>query len=287
MRTLTKQFGCDALHAFERVGNSTWLLENFFLHVVAIGAQVGSTAVGVHGFHFPRHVLMLSILHGVVAQLDVDHITFFQIHNLIGDPGQGHGVAGQKSFALAHTQDERRSCASAHHPMRFVFVKHGYGIRAVQLQHRGLDGFEHVALVKAVHQMGNHLGVGLAAEHIALGLQSSTQRVVVFDDAVVHQGHAARLAGVTFAVAEVRMRVVHRRCTVRGPAGVGDASAAFDVVYLHLVHQLGHPRCAAGALQTALAAVQAGGMHCHAARVIASVLQALQTLNQDGDDVAA
>ena len=248
MCTLPKQFGRDALHAFKRVGNRPRLLENFFLHVVAVGAQLGGTAVGMHGFHLAADRLVLAVLHRVLAQLDVHHIAFFQIHNLIGDPGQGHGVAGQKGFALAHTQDERRSCASAHHPMRFVFVKHGYGIRAVQLQHRGLDGFEHVALVKAVHQMGNHLGVGLAAEHIALGLQSSTQRVVVFDDAVVHQGHPAWLAGVTRAVAEMRMRVVHCRRAVRGPAGVGNTGAALNMVSLHLLHQLGHPRCAAGAL---------------------------------------
>jgi hypothetical protein len=32
------------------------------------------------------------------------------------------------------------------------------------------------------------------------------------------------------AVAEVRVRVVHRRRAVRGPARVGDAGAAFDLV---------------------------------------------------------
>ena len=118
-------------------------------------------------------------------------------------------------------------------------------------------------------------------------MQRSTQRVVVFDDAVVHQGHPAWLAGVTRAVAEMRMRVVHCRRAVRGPAGVGNTGAALNMVGLHLLHQLGHPRCAAGALQTACSAIQAGGMHRHTARVVAPVLQALQTLHKNGDDVAA
>ena len=287
MRTLAKQFGCDALHAFERVGNGSRLLENFFLHEVAVGAQLGGTAVRLHGFHLAADGLVLAVLHRVGAQLNIHHIAFFQIHNLIGDPGQGHGIAGQKGFALTHTQDERRARASTHHPVRFVFVKHRQRIRAMQLQHRGLEGLEHVALVEAVHQMGNHLGVGLAAEHIALGLQRGAQLVVVFNDAVVHQGHAAWLAGVTFAMAEMRVRVVHRWCAMRGPAGVGDAGAAFHMVGLDLCHQLGDACCAAGALQTAQATVQTGGMHRHTARVVAPVLQALQTLHKNGDDVAA
>ena len=284
---VAKQFGRDALHAFKRVGNRPWLLENFFLHVVAVGAQVGGTAVGVHGFHLAADGLVLAVLHRVDAQLNVHHIAFFQIHNFVGDPGQGHGIAGQKGFALTHTQDERRARASTHHPVRFVFVKHRQRIRAMQLQHRGLEGLEHVALVEAVHQMGNHLGVGLAAEHIALGLQRGAQLVVVFNDAVVHQGHAAWLAGVTFAMAEMRVRVVHRRCAMRGPAGVGDPGATFHMIGLDLCHQLRHPRRAAGALQTACSAIQAGGMHRHTARVVAPVLQALQTLHKNGDDVAA
>jgi hypothetical protein len=53
-----------------------------------------------------------------------------------------------------------------------------------------------------------------------------------------------------------------------------------------LVHQLGHTRSAAGALQAARAAAQAGRVHGHAAGVIAPVFEPLQALNEDGNDVA-
>jgi hypothetical protein len=46
-----------------------------------------------------------------------------------------------------------------------------------------------------VNQVGNDFGVGLAQEHIALGLQFTAQFFVVLDDAVVNQGNAAWLGG--------------------------------------------------------------------------------------------
>jgi hypothetical protein len=81
------------------------------------------------------------------------------------------------------------------------------------------------------------------------------------------------------AVAEVRVRVVHGRRAVRGPARVGDAGAAGDAVGGDLLHQFGDAVGAAGALQ-------AVGIDGDAAGVIAAVFQALQALDQDGNDVA-
>ena len=94
--------------------------------------------------------------------------------------------------------------------------------------------------------MGQHLGVGLAGELVALALEHGAQLVVVFDDAVVHHGHAAgtlRVRGVGVlprAMAEVRVGVVHGRRAVGGPAGVGDAGRAFQLLLAHLRHQFGH-----------------------------------------------
>ena len=95
----------------------------------------------------------------------------------------------------------------------------------------GLDGLEQVAVVQAVDQVGDDLGVGLAVKHIALGLQGSAQFVVVFNDAVVHQRNAARAADCISAraVAEVGVGVVHGRCAMGGPAGVGNAGGALQL----------------------------------------------------------
>ena len=84
------------------------------------------------------------------------------------------------------------------------------------------------------------------------------------------------------------MRVVHRGGAVRRPTGMGDAGEPHQAArrMVDLRGQLGHALRAASALQTGgLLQLRLRAMHCHAARVIATVLQALQTLDQDGHHV--
>ena len=66
-------------------------------------------------------------------------------------------------------------------------------------------------------QMGDHLGVGLAAEFRALLLQLLAQLAEILDDAVVHDREP---------VGGVRMGVVLGRLAVGRPAGVADADGA-------------------------------------------------------------
>jgi hypothetical protein len=122
-----------------------------------------------------------------------------------------------------------------------------------------------------VHQVGDDLGVGLALEDVALGLQLGAQLFVVLDDAVVHQGD--------LVAREVRVGVGHGRRAVGGPAGVGNADQALHVILVDLLAQLGHAGGGAGAAQRA--ALDDG----HAAGVIAPVFQALQALDQDGNHI--
>ncbi|MNL57627.1 hypothetical protein D3C87_1812030 [compost metagenome] len=68
-----------------------------------------------------------------------------------------------------------------------------------------------------MHQVSNHLGIGLGAEVIAPFDQQFTQRFVVFDDAVMHHGNVIR---------NMRVRIRFGRFTVRCPAGVSNTGAA-------------------------------------------------------------
>ena len=103
---------------------------------------------------------------------------------------------------------------------------------------------------------------------------------MVFNDAVVHQGNApGTVDGVDArAVAEVWVRVVHGGCAVGGPAGMGNAGAPLKVCGVDLFHQLRNPCGAARALQ-------AMGVHRHAAGVITPVFEPGQALYQHGNDV--
>ncbi len=242
-----EQFGHDALHTFERVGNGARLLEDFLLHVMAVRAELGRATVCQHGLD--RAIGGLNRLVGFVdepvfAQLHIHHVALFQVDDLVGHAGQGHRVAGQEMFltVLAHTQDQRRTGPCANQALRFVLAEHRNRIGAAQLLHRRLDRLKQITVVHAVDQVGDDFRVGLALEHITLGAQRFAQFIVVLDDAVVHQGDTpGAVVGIgAGAVAEMRMRVVHRRRAMGGPAGVGDASCTLELGLCHLFDQFGH-----------------------------------------------
>jgi hypothetical protein len=155
VRAVAEQLGHDALHAFERVGDGARLLEDFLLHVVPVGAQLGRAAVGLHRLHRPLHRPVGLVDDPVAAQLQVHHVAFLQIDDLVGHAGQRHRVAGQEVLAMpaAHAQDQRRAGPRAHHAVRLVLVEHGNGVGALQLLDRRLDRVEQVAVVQAVDQV--------------------------------------------------------------------------------------------------------------------------------------
>jgi len=205
--------------------NGTRLFENFFLHVVPVRAQLCGAAVGMNGFDDALHRLAGGVFNPVFAQLHVNDVAFFQVDDLIGHAGQGHGVASQKVFVGAHTEHQRRAGTRAHHAVGLVTAQHGNGVGAMQLCRGCFDGLEQIAVVVLVNQVRDDFGVGLAGEHIAARLQSGAQFFVVFNDAVVNQTDAARTLCSVWpgAMAEVRMGVVDRGRAMGGPAGVGNA----------------------------------------------------------------
>ena len=71
-----------------------------------------------------------------------------------------------------------------------------------------------------VHQMGNHLSIGLAVKDVTGRLQHGTQFIVVFNDAVVYQCNFGLTA---IHPRKVRVSIVGHGCPVRGPARVSNA----------------------------------------------------------------
>jgi hypothetical protein len=78
----------------------------------------------------------------------------------------------------------------------------------------------------------------------------------------------------------MRMRVVNDRRAMRRPARVGNARAVLEAFGGDAGRQLGDPRRAAGASQSAPL------MDRDAARVVAAVFEPTQALDEDRDDVA-
>jgi len=121
--------------------------------------------------------------------------------------------------------------------------------------------------------MRNHLGVGLAFEHITGRFQLFAQFVVVFNNAVMHQGNAGFA---TTLAGKMRVGVVGGGCTVRCPARMRNSGKPGQRGVLHLAFQFRHTMRAAGALQVAV------GMNGHAAGIVSAILQTFQAFQQYG-----
>ena len=138
---------------------------------------------------------------------------------------------------------------------------------------RVADGLEEIALVAVADQVGEHFGVGLGVEMMALALEPGAEGAVVFDDAVVDERDVAGLV-------EMRVGVDLGRRAVGGPAGVGDAGggalekrSAGQSARAWSLSAATLP----GDLETTIAVVIEDG---DARRVIAAVFEAAQAVDE-------
>ena len=106
MGLIAKQFGHDVVDPFERVGDGTWLFEDFLLHEVLVGAELDRAAVGVDGLDLALRWLAVNVDDPVALQLQVNHVTFFEVNDLVGGTGQCHGVGGDEVLAFADADDQ-------------------------------------------------------------------------------------------------------------------------------------------------------------------------------------
>ena len=121
-------------------------------------------------------------------------------------------------------------------------------------------------------EVGDDLGVGLGDELVALGDEGALEGEVVFDDAVVDNDEGATSVA-------VGMSVFFGRPAVGGPAGVADAERAVD-------GRVGDDGFEVAELAWGAAEFEPAGAtgYGDAGGVIAAVLQAAKTFNDDGDD---
>jgi hypothetical protein len=149
-------------------------------------------------------------------------------------------------------------------------AQHGDGVGAAEAQQGAAHGLEErlTAVAGHVHEVGDNLGVGVAAKLAAQGPQLGLELDVVFDDAIVHDGDVPR---------DVRVGVVFARLAVGGPARVADARRAVDGRTREGVAE--GRELARGAQDVK---VRHAIVHGHAGAVIAAVLQPPKALQQDG-----
>ncbi len=163
-----EQCGGDGLDAVERVGDGARLLENFFLHEVAVRAKLHGGGVGGDGAYFAFDGLVGAVDDPHLAQLQVGHIAVFEEDELVGGAGQRQRVGGEEVFVLTQANDQRRTVARADDAVRLLAAEYRNRIRAVQLLGSGLHRLEQIAGVEVIDQVGDDFGVGLALELVAV-----------------------------------------------------------------------------------------------------------------------
>ncbi len=254
--------------AAQRAGHRLGLVGDLLEQVVLVAAGVVVPGVpvdgqrllgggaGVHG----EGVEAVGLEHGQLAVLQVD--------DLPGVADQGGDVGGAEHLLLADADDDGAAVAGDDDLAGALGVQDGDAVRADDALERLPDRIlQRVGVLDgAGDEVGEHLGVGLGDEDGPVGDQLGAQLVGVLDDAVVDDGDA-------LLAVQVRVGVDVIGDAVRGPAGVADAEAALE--------PRGDGRRQVGDPALDLAYLESLVVHHETGRVVASVLQALQTLQQD------
>ena len=173
--------------------------------------------------------------------------------------------------------DQRRGTAGGHDRARLVGVGEDQGeVTLEPAQHRQHRGREVAGVVAHVvlprDQVDSDLGVGVAGELHPGGLELSTQRGEVLDDAVVD--HRDLAGGVA-----VRVGVAIGGPAVGGPPGVPERGRTDETLGTRLAErglQVGQTSGLAAYREAAVTVEQR-----HAGRVVAPVLHAAQRVDDD------
>ena len=257
--------------AGERVADHFRLLVDFLRHEMLEIAFIHHLRRGRGFDHRPFDFAAL-----LIVDLDalVRHhrpVAVLQIADGVGERGKRDGIGAEIHLAVAIADGERRTLARADHQVVLAGEQEGEREGAAQLLERGGHRLDRrFALFHLLgHQMGDHLGVGLAGELGAVFDQPFAQLAKILDDAVM---------GDRDAVGGVRMGVALGRLAVGGPAGMADADIAGERLARQARFQRGELALGAPASQGAV--IQGGDP----GGVVAAVFEALERLDQMAGD---
>ena len=183
---------------------------------------------------------------------------------------QERGRRGREEhLPLADAHEQRALVPRADEQLRVLAVEDDEGEVPLQLGVGGAHSRDEVALVVPLDEVGDHLGVGLGRELVALLEERRLQLAVVLDDPVEDE------VDVALEAPRQRVRVLGADAAVRRPARVPDAGRRQGLVVRRRVLELAEVADGAdlGELPV-LDEREAGG-------VIAAVLEPLEAVQED------
>ena len=135
-------------------------------------------------------------------------------------PMKAATIEARNISPFADADEQRALVPRADELLGVVVVDDDEGEVALELAVGLARRLEQVAVVVALDQVDDHLGVGLGVEDVALGLERRLQLAVVLDDPVQHDRELVLVA------AGERMRVLLVDGAVGGPARVAEARSS-------------------------------------------------------------
>ena len=261
-------------HAAEdRLAGRGRLLEDLLQHEVLVAGLLGHDRVPQHALRRLRHRPPEEVRKRHPGAGDDRHLLVAEEHDVARVAEDRRNVGRDEKLSVAEADDNRRSVADGDDLLGIVSRDEHEREQAPHQQQRPSHGvLEPVVLHLPLDQVGDDFRVGFGDEQVALALQFALQIQVVFDDPVVDDDD---LAG---AVA-VRMRVLFGRTAVGRPSCVTDAVVAGDRVRADHLFEVGELAGAPPQVDRAVAD------HRDARRVVAPVLEAPQSVDEDGNDV--
>ena len=261
-------------HAAEdRLAGRGRLLEDLLQHEVLVAGLLGHDRIPQHALRRLGDRPPEEVGEGHARARDDRHLLVAEEHDIARVAEDRGNVGGDEELPVAEADDDRRAVADRDDLLGIVSRNEHQREQAAHQQQRPAHRvLEAVVLHLALDEVRDDLGVGFGDERVALPLQLALEIEVVLDDAVVDDDD---LAG---AIA-VRMRVLFGRTAVGRPSRVADAVVAGDRVRADHLFEVGELAGAPPQVDRAVAD------HRDARRVVAPVLEAPQSVDEDGNDV--
>ena len=167
--------------------------------------------------------------HAVARQLG--HLVVLEEQHAPGVREQRWNVATAQGCAITQADDQRRSILGHDDAIGLFRRCNRERVGATHASERSSHGFEQARalLHRAVDEVRDDLGVGVALEAHAVLLELALQLQVILDDAVVNDRDVT---------GQMRVRVRLARPTVRCPARVADARGAVELPALDRSRQV-------------------------------------------------
>ena len=165
-------------------------------------------------------VIAVEVSNPVAVRSDHHGLILAEFDGIAGVGDERRDIGTQEHLPVADSDDQGRGTPSSHDGAGIVCMGEDQCEMAFKSAHDRQCRTDEIPgggtlAVGAGHQMHGDLGVGVAGELHAVGLEFTAESGVVLDDSVVHHGEFT--GGVT-----MRVRVAVGRTAVGGPAGVAD-----------------------------------------------------------------